>query len=217
MKLVPPSLPRSSYVPSSFWFCSYSYGVKSKACFKTPFYWYVTGWNWKDRSVRFHLRTVLQTDLTGYSVFVNIFLLAGDIFIISVIIFQNSVGSYNDNYWYIYSWHRRSFTISTILLATNNISTETLLVLCPSHSFCIALYMVYSDIILIIQYKDNYLQYMPYLFWSISRPILLVQDFNISKHVFRAFEWSILRRKTFPPLVLVYDRIQARLHVRDEH
>jgi len=77
--------------------------------------------------------------------------------------------------------------------------------------------MVYSDIILIIQYKDNYLQCMPYLFWSISRPILLVQDFNNSKHVFQAFEWRILRRKTFPPLVLVYDRIQTRLHVRDEH
>jgi hypothetical protein len=127
------------------------------------------------------------------------------------------VFSFNDTHWYIYSLYRRGFTISTILLALNNINTETLPVLCPSHSFRIALYMVYSDIVLIIQYKDNYLQYMPYLFWSISRPILLVQDFNNSKHVFRAFEWRILRRKTFPPLVPVYDRIQARLHVRDEH
>jgi hypothetical protein len=127
-----------------------------------------------------------------------------------VTIFQNCVGSYIVNHWYIYSLHKRSFTISTILLSLNNINKETLLVLCPSSSFLIALYMVYSDIILIIQYKYNYLQYLPYLFLSINRPILLVQDFNNSKHVFRTFEWLVLRRKTFPPPVLVCDRIPRK-------
>jgi len=111
----------------------------------------MTGWNKEDRSVRCLSRNVLQTDLTGYSVFVNIFLWAGGVSIISVVIFQNSVGSYIVNHWYIYSLHKRGFTISKILLDLNNINTETLLVLCPSSSFRIALYMVYSDIILIIQ------------------------------------------------------------------
>jgi len=119
------------------------------------------------------------------------------------------VGSKSVNHWYIYLLYKRGSTISTILLTLNNINTETLLVLCPSHSFRIALNMVYSDIILIIQYKDNYLKYMPHLFLSINRPILLMQEFNSSKHVFRTFEWRILRRKTFPPPVLVYDRIPS--------
>jgi hypothetical protein len=63
--------------------------------------------------------------------------------------------------------------------------------------------MIHSDVICTIQYKDNYLKYLPHLFFlSINNPIVLVQDFNNSKHVYRAYEWRILRRTTFPPPVL---------------
>jgi hypothetical protein len=88
-----------------------------------------------DGRVRCRLRPVLRTVLTGYSVCIHIFLEAGGVCTINVIIFQNSVDSYNVIHWYIYSLHRTGFTVSTIILTLSNINTETLLVFYPSHSF----------------------------------------------------------------------------------
>lgn len=95
-------------------------------------------------------RTVLQTDLTDYSFFVYFCLEAGGLCRIIVRTFQNSVGSYSASHGY--SSHITSLTVSTALLMLIQSIKETPSLFCPSLPFRIALRVVYSDIILIMQY-----------------------------------------------------------------